>query len=84
LSNAVEHGNRHQPDRNVYFKLNLKMDKITVHIRDEGNGFDSKTAGKEANGLKGLHRGLHLIHHLMDEVSFNTKGNEINLLKILQ
>ena len=31
-----------------------------------------------------MKRGLRLINHLMDEVSFNIKGNEINLLKILQ
>jgi len=83
LSNAVEHGNKNQPDKNVYFKLNLRMDRITVHIRDEGIGFNANQVMKARDSSKELHRGLNLIRHLMDEVSFNTKGNEINLLKIL-
>ncbi len=83
LSNAVEHGNDNQPDKNVFFKLNLRMDRITVHIRDEGDGFDTYQMMNDKEAFKGLNRGLNLICHLMDEVSFNTKGNEINLLKIL-
>ena len=82
LSNAVEHGNSNQSDKNIFFKLNLRMDRITVHIRDEGEGFNSHEIGRQRRGMKELNRGLDLIHHLMDEVSFNTKGNEINLLKI--
>jgi len=83
LSNAVEHGNQNQADKNIYFKLELKMDKITVQVKDEGKGFDPSAAMSQKEVVKGLNRGLNLIHHLMDEVSFNTKGNEINLLKIL-
>jgi serine/threonine-protein kinase RsbW len=83
LSNAVEHGNRNQRDKSVFFKLALRMDKITVQVKDEGEGFDPSLAMSQRDVVKGLNRGLTLIHHLMDEVSFNTKGNEINLLKIL-
>ncbi|NQU64711.1 MAG: ATP-binding protein, partial [SAR324 cluster bacterium] len=83
LSNAVEHGNCDQPDKNIFFKLNLRMDRITVHIRDEGEGFNSSSIMNQRETITGLNRGLNLIYHLMDEISFNTKGNEINLLKIL-
>lgn len=83
LSNAVEHGNRNEPDKNIFFKLYLRMDRITVHIRDEGDGFNAQRWMSQKDAFKGLNRGLNLIRHLMDEVSFNTKGNEINLLKIL-
>lgn len=83
LSNAVEHGNNNQPDKNIFFKLILRMDRITVHIRDEGDGFNTHQMMTEKSAFKGLNRGLNMICHLMDEVSFNTKGNEINLLKIL-
>ncbi|MBT4640128.1 MAG: response regulator [Deltaproteobacteria bacterium] len=83
LSNAVEHGNSNQPDKNIFFKLNLRMDRITVHIKDEGTGFNAHKMLNQRDTLKGLNRGLNLIYHLMDEISFNTMGNEINLLKIL-
>lgn len=83
LSNAVEHGNKNQPDKNIFFKLELKMDKIKVHIKDEGEGYKPTEIMNQQNGMQGINRGLNLIHHLVDEVSFNIKGNEINLLRIM-
>ncbi len=82
LSNAVEHGNRRKKERNIFFQIELKMDRIMVHIKDEGDGFDTNRFFSLRKGA-GMHRGLRLIDHLMDEISFNIKGNEINLLKIL-
>ncbi len=83
LSNAVEHGNKNATSKRVFFKLELRMDKITVHIKDEGEGFDTNFVVKKGSDPSNLNRGLRLIHHLMDEVTFSIKGNEINLLKIL-
>ncbi len=84
LSNAVEHGNSNQQSKKIFFRLDLKMDKIMVQIKDEGEGFDTSFTIKQKGDTTGLNRGLRLIHHLMDEVSFSIKGNEINLLKLLQ
>ena len=83
LSNAVEHGNQENPEKKIYFRLELRMDKIMVHIKDEGEGFDTGYTFRKDGALEGLNRGLRLIHHLVDEVSFSIQGNEINLLKIL-
>ncbi len=82
LSNAVEHGNKKQSGRDIFFEIELKMDRIVVQIKDEGQGFDASQFFFQQKG-KGLHRGLKLIAHLMDEVTFNLKGNEINMLKLL-
>ncbi|MBU3917286.1 ATP-binding protein [bacterium] len=84
LSNAVEHGNHRQKSKKIFFRLELKMDKIMVQIKDEGEGFDTSFIVKQKGEATGLNRGLKLIHHLMDAVSFSIKGNEINLLKLLQ
>ncbi len=84
LSNAAEHGNSNQQSKKIYFRLELKMDKIMVQIKDEGEGFDTSFVVKQRSETASLNRGLKLIHHLMDEVSFSIKGNEINLLKLLQ
>lgn len=86
LGNAVEHGNAGENEKNIYFRIELKMDRIMVHIKDEGSGFDSFGAMRGGGAIdpKSINRGLRLINHLMDEVTFNIKGNEINLLKILQ
>lgn len=83
LSNAVEHGNRDQPNKNIFFRLELGMDKITVHIKDEGQGFNADEIKGNQSPMNEINRGLNLVYHLVDEVSFNFKGNEINLLKIL-
>ncbi len=83
LSNAVEHGNKNARDRKIFFKLELRMDKIMVHIKDEGEGFDTRSTVSLGSSQSSLNRGLRLIRHLMDEVTFSIKGNEINLLKIL-
>ncbi len=83
LSNAVEHGNKRVLKKRIFFKLELRMDKIMVHIKDEGKGFDNDFVAEKDSTTTGLNRGLKLIHHLMDEVTFSMKGNEINLLKIL-
>ena len=82
LSNAIEHGNKNKSENNVYFKIELQMDRIMVHIKDEGDGFNSVLI-QNKNELKRVNRGLNLINHLMDEVSFNIKGNELNLLKLI-
>ncbi|MDT8446838.1 MAG: ATP-binding protein [bacterium] len=80
LTNAVEHGNQKDPEKNIYFQIFLMMDRILVQIKDEGRGFE---ADKAMVGGDLMHRGLKLISHLMDEVTFNHQGNEINFLKLL-
>lgn len=81
LANAVEHGNQKSQEKNIYFQIHLKMDRILVQIKDEGQGFESDRLLQEGGDV--MHRGLALISHLMDEVTFNHKGNEINFLKLL-
>lgn len=83
LSNAMEHGNDNKPEKKIFFSIDLKMDRIIVQIKDEGEGFNFYELLEEQKQQDNFHHGLSLVHHLMDEVSFNTKGNEISLLKIL-
>ena len=84
LSNAAEHGNKKKTENRIFFKIELKMDKILVQIKDEGKGFDWSGEGIGTGGTQASHKGLGLINHLMDEVTFNIQGNEINMLKILE
>ncbi|MGK0289965.1 MAG: CheY-like chemotaxis protein/anti-sigma regulatory factor (Ser/Thr protein kinase) [bacterium] len=84
LSNAIEHGNQGDITKNIYFSIELKMDRIIVHIKDQGKGFEYKKTLQELSSKSLINRGLSLMKHLMDEISFNLKGNEISLLKLLQ
>jgi serine/threonine-protein kinase RsbW len=57
-------------------------DRFTVTITDQGPGFDTshvKYAAEDSlNKLTG--RGLAMIQMVMDEVTFNERGNQIRLV----
>ena len=83
LGNAAEHGNRKRAEKRIFFCIELKMDRIRVQIKDEGEGFDWLREFVEIEDAQARHKGLGLINYLMDEVTYNIQGNEINMLKIL-
>lgn len=71
-------------DRKVHVAANLSRESATFTIRDEGSGFDPKLLPdplNHANLAKSSGRGLLLIHCFVDEVSHNSTGNEITLVK---
>jgi anti-sigma regulatory factor (Ser/Thr protein kinase) len=71
-------------DRRVHVLARKTPEELIVVIRDEGAGFDTTAlpdptdteALKKATG-----RGLFLIRTFMDEVHFNSTGNEIIMIK---
>ena len=82
LSNAVEHGNCNNKNKLIHFTLELKMDRMIVHIKDEGEGFNySETLNEKKYSDDLINHGLLLVQHLMDGMAFNRKGNELSLLK---
>lgn len=87
LINAIKHGNKMDEKLNVYVDYKINGNKLVITIQDEGNGFDYKNLQdptKENNLFKDSGRGVFLIHHLMDEVTYNDKGNQIKLIKYLK
>lgn len=71
-------------DRRIYVDARGNDEEITVIIRDEGPGFDPSTLPDptDPENLERAHgRGLLLIRTFMDNVSHNSKGNEITLMK---
>lgn len=82
VNNAIIHGNRSNPIKNVIFKVQVSDSNIAITIHDEGNGFDvDKIADprEPENLLKSNGRGVFLIKSLMDEVvfSFNESGTKL-------
>ena len=78
VKNAIVHGNKLNPARQVLIACERKRGGIFFAVEDEGGGFDpasvpspldSETAGK----------GLFLIRSLADRVEFNAPGNRISL-----
>lgn len=71
MVNAVTHGNGYSAEKSVYFNVDLEPDgKLTVGIRDEGEGFDVEEVPDPTapeNLLKSSGRGLLLMRALVDE-----------------
>ena len=72
--------------RRIHISAEYEHDRASYTIRDEGEGFDHTTQmTKPLAAATALHgRGITLIRHYMDEVSWNESGNEIQLTKGLR
>jgi len=83
--NAITHGNGSDPRRKVALRFSYAADCLTVHVRDEGRGFDVQQALARLSVPPNLDepsgRGMLLSTRLMDEVQFNDTGNEVRLTK---
>lgn len=84
LSNALEHGNRFDPDKRIKMEVHCTADRFEASIEDEGEGFDPHSLPDpraEAN-LQALlegGRGVFLMRCYMDGVRYNVRGNQIAL-----
>lgn len=70
IVNAIAHGNQNDPDRKVRIELLEEGDCCKIHIHDEGCGFTPEDITLLEATEKGG-RGVCLMKHFMDEVSFN-------------
>ncbi len=82
LANAIVYGNRLDPAKQVEVRVQMGR-TFAVHVRDEGGGFDpaavpDPTQPDRLERPDG--RGLFLIRQLMDDVSFNDRGNAICMI----
>jgi CheY-like chemotaxis protein len=68
--------------RRVQVSARLNRERLTLIVRDGGNGFDPNSLPDPANVQKVSGRGLMLIRTFMDEVSFNEAANEITMVKL--
>lgn len=84
LANAVIHGNHEDSTKSVYVGCHCGADKISIVIRDEGQGFDIRdvpdpTTPKNIEFNHG--RGIYLMRTLMDEVRFEQGGTAVYMRK---
>jgi len=84
LCNAVRHGNRNDPTKQVVVDYRVDADRLEVSVTDEGCGFTpaqlpDPTADENLERPNG--RGVMLMKAYMTEVSFNERGNRVTLIK---
>jgi CheY-like chemotaxis protein len=82
--NAVKHGNKNDPTKLVRITADLSTREARFQIEDEGEGFDPKSIPDPldpSNLFKASGRGVLLIYNIMDEVSYNERGNRLTMVK---
>jgi len=82
--NAIKHGNKMNPDKEVKIDYLVSPDKVEISMADEGNGFDPEAVADPRLGenlYKNEGRGLLLMQSYMDVVEFNERGNLVRMVR---
>ncbi len=82
--NAVKHGNKFDTGKLVKISVEVSPDQATFMIEDEGDGFDVESIPdptKPENLFKTSGRGVMFIYNIMDEVTYNDRGNRLTMVK---
>jgi serine/threonine-protein kinase RsbW len=81
VANAVRHGNRGEPMREVRISYLVTPEKVLAEVQDEGRGFDPGSVTNPFTGADGARphrkRGLFLIRAYMSWVNFTPPGNRV-------
>jgi serine/threonine-protein kinase RsbW len=83
LANAMLYGSADDPSKRVRVEVSLGERGITARVTDQGRGFDPTSIPDPTtpeNLLKAGGRGLFLMRQLLDEVSYNDRGNQVTLV----
>jgi len=90
MINAIWHGNKNDSSKSVWLQFKIHRDRLEIHIRDQGNGFDPKHIPdplENENLLNVSGRGIFLIRSFMDEFRVehvNGTGTEVTMIKLLR
>ena len=89
ISNAIIHGNRNNPNKKVSIVVKGFRNRIEIHVKDEGIGFEPKKLANPLapeNLLRESGRGIFILKSLMDKVDyhFSKNGTEIVLIKFIK
>lgn len=85
-NNAVIHGNKRDPHKNVHVTVTVSGSEVCMTIRDEGKGFNPDTLSNPLdpeNLLRESGRGVFIVRSLMDELSydFSKGGTQVTIVK---
>lgn len=82
VNNAIKHGSQNDSSKNVHLSLLVDGSTLKFRIEDQGPGFDylhlpDPTAPENLEKPGG--RGIFLMKHLADEVTFQDHGRVVEL-----
>jgi serine/threonine-protein kinase RsbW len=87
VTNAIQHGNKLDLGKKVVIRFEVRVDKLSISVRDQGNGFNAEDVPNPLdaeNLLKPSGRGIFYIRTFMDEVEFrplSQGGMEVYMVK---
>jgi len=84
VTNAIKHGNKFDEHKKVKIHVDIDIEKISILIKDEGEGFKTQEVPDPTdpkNFLKMSGRGILFMKLSMDEVVYNDQGNQLTLIK---
>jgi serine/threonine-protein kinase RsbW len=81
-NNAIVHGNKMDPNKNVQLSVNKENNELIIYIEDQGQGFDYEhvpdpTAPENLEKING--RGIFLMERLTDGINYHEKGRVVEL-----
>lgn len=82
VNNALQHGNKANPDKNIEISFKMKNGRIYFTVKDSGPGFDYNNLPDPtdpSNIEKPTGRGIFLMKHLSDNVTFEENGSKVIL-----
>ena len=82
VTNAIVHGNKNNEDKTVHIMAMHGDNKLSISIKDEGDGFDPDAIPdplKEENLLKQGGRGVFLMNQFADGIEFSENGSKLTL-----
>ncbi len=84
LINAIKHGNKMDPAKEVKIDYSVSPDKVEISMTDQGEGFDPETVPDPRHGAnlyKNEGRGLLLMQSYMDVVEYSKRGNSVRMVR---
>ena len=84
LVNAIKHGNKHDPGKQVHICCRANHAAVCITIEDEGPGFAPEEVPDptlEENLEKPSGRGIMLMRAFMSSIEYNQAGNCVRLEK---
>ena len=84
VNNSVLHGNQSDPSKKVFIEIETRNQyRLVIRVKDEGSGFDESklsdpTAPENVANIGG--RGVFLMRHLSDELSFHEEGRMVEMV----
>ncbi len=84
IVNAILHGNKKDFSKKVIMGHIVDKSKAVISIMDEGSGFNPNIIPDPTlpeNLVKDCGRGLFIVRHYVDSLTFNDKGNRVTIIR---